>query len=236
MSVTPFRALDRPERLFEREERLEHEQVDAAVAERLRLFGVRLDADVGSQRSVWLDELASRTVEPATSRSSPTAARASSAARHVHLVVSVEASGPIREPRGRGAEAAREHEVRARLSEAAMQLAHVLRRIEGPSSGDNARLDPHVLVVRPRSPRPRARPGRSASRSRRTTASAPAVCARHGLLTPNHLGWTKGAVVNSQWKIPSVVKPSWSALSLRSSLWRCRWRRRVRARRRAGRR
>jgi len=30
-----------------------------------------------------------------------------------------------------------------------MQLAHVLRRIEDPLLGCDARLDPHVLVIRP---------------------------------------------------------------------------------------
>ena len=59
------------------------------------------------------------------------------------------ASGPSASRSARGAEAAREHKVRACLGEAMMELAHLLRRVEDPLLRCDARLDPHVLVVRP---------------------------------------------------------------------------------------
>ena len=50
----------RPEALVQREERLEHEQVDAAVCERTRLLRVGRDREVVRQRAERLGQMSGR--------------------------------------------------------------------------------------------------------------------------------------------------------------------------------
>ena len=140
-------ALDRPERLLECEERLEHEQVDTAVVECARLLGICLDADLARQQAVRLRQLAGR-----AERAGNEAAVARLRSRKLRCadvqLAAAPGERPVGETRCRSAERAREHEVGARVEEATVQLPHAFGRVEDPLLGCDAWLDAHVLVVR----------------------------------------------------------------------------------------
>ena len=141
--------LDPPHGLLEREDRLQHEQVGAALGERGRLLGVGCDRTVAVEQPVRLDQLAGW-----SERARHEAVRAGAVPRqlrraHVHF------AGPARqrallETQGRGAERTGEDDVGARVDEGPVQLDDAFGSLEQPLLGCQAGLHAHHLVVRPR--------------------------------------------------------------------------------------
>ncbi len=142
-------ALDGPDRLFDGEDRLEDEQVDAALGECGGLLGVRRHRRVAIQQPVRLYQLSGRTERP---RDEPVGA--GRLAREFGCP-EVDVSGApderaFRETERRRAERAGEDDVGARVDEAAMELDHTLGCLEQPLLGGEAGLHTHRLIVRTR--------------------------------------------------------------------------------------
>ena len=87
-------ALDGPDRLLDGEDRLEHEQVDAAVCERLRLLGVRRDGCLAVQQPVRLDQLPRRAERPGHEPACARALARELGGAEVHLAGPSDAAGP----------------------------------------------------------------------------------------------------------------------------------------------
>ena len=141
-------ALERPHALLDREERLQHEQVDAALGERGSLLGERLDARVVCEQPVGLDQLSRRPERPRHELAAGTLARELGSAQ-VDLA-RTSRQRPLGKTERRGAEGAREDDVASRLDERPVQLDHLVGSVEQPLLRSEARLDPHRLVVRAR--------------------------------------------------------------------------------------
>ena len=149
-SVDALDPLDRPHGLLDGEDRLEHEQVDAAVGERLRLLGVGRDRVLAVEQPVRLDQLPRR---PERARHEPIRRRRPRA-RARRRGGSPRAARPASGPSASRSGVAPNVQVRTMsapaVGERAVQLDDPLGRLEQPLLGCETGLHAHRLVVRAR--------------------------------------------------------------------------------------